>query len=319
MESVTGLQADVAPAVVPPQAPAPTAPAGDDDDMALPESSAFREIVDDYRHHADLLVQLTLRDVRLRYKEAVMGFGWAILMPVLVVLAGLVVRYAMAYYAGESLNRDAVASVAVKALPWAFFVGTIGFATTSLVGNMNLVSKIYFPREVLPISATLAQVVDSLVGSTALLVVLLAIGVYPTATWLWVPLLAALVLVFTAAAALFLSCANLFFRDVKYIVQVLVTFGIFFTPVLFDAGTFGALGAKIVMLNPMAPLLEGMRLSVVANHNLLEPLIQMSTRGDAVLAWSPWYLAYSAAWAILGFIGASLLFHRLEFVFAEYV
>ena len=128
-----------------------------------------------------------------------------------------------------------------------------------------------------------------------------------------------LVLLFTAASSLFLSCANLFFRDVKYIVQLMLTFGIFFTPVFYDAIMFGPKGAQIAMANPLAPLLEGLRLAVVQGHNLLEPLIQLTAQGQSVLAWSPWYLVYSAAWAVFGLLGSALLFHRLEFVFAEYV
>ena len=111
----------------------------------------------------------------------------------------------------------------------------------------------------------------------------------------------------------------MFFRDVKYIVQVLLTFGIFFTPVFFEPAMFGVVGAKLMMLNPLAPLLEGIRLALVEGHNLLRPLVIGADSSAQIAAWSPWYLAYSAGWGILGLVGSSLLFHRLEFLFAEYV
>ncbi|MGI8510475.1 MAG: ABC transporter permease [Gemmatimonadaceae bacterium] len=288
------------------------------DDIDEPQRSALAEIVADYWSHRDLLYQLTLRDVRLRYKQAVMGFGWAILMPMLVVLSGLIVRFAMAYYAGTSLVADDVARMGVKGVGWAFFVGALGFATSSLVSNSNLVAKVYFPREVLPVSATLAQAVDSAIGSAALAVLLVVLGVHPTLALLWVPVLALLLFVFTTAVSLAVSCANLFFRDIKYIVQVVLTFGIFFTPVLFEPAAFGRRGAWM-MLNPLSPLLEGLRLSVVEGHNLLAPLVVMSVKGERVLAWTPWYLAYAAVWSIGGLLLASLLFHKLESAFAEYV
>ncbi len=283
-----------------------------------PPRSALAEIVLDYRSHRDLLYQLTLRDVRLRYKQAVMGFGWAIFMPMLVVLSGLIVRFAMAYYAGTSLVAEDVARMGVKGVAWAFFVGALGFATASLVSNANLVTKVYFPREVLPVSATLAQAVDSAIGSAALAVLLLVLGVRPTLALLWVPVVALLLFLFTTAVSLAVSCANLFFRDIKYIVQVVLTFGIFFTPVLFEPAAFGRRGA-LMMLNPLSPLLEGLRLSAVDGHNLLRPLIVISSKGEQVLAWSPWYLAYAALWSIGGLVLASLLFHKLESIFAEYV
>ena len=279
----------------------------------------LQEIVRDAWQYRDLLAQLTLRDIRIRYKQAVMGFGWAIFMPALIVLAGTLVRFAMAYVAGQPLKVGDVTGLAVKAVPWAFFVGSIGFATSSLTSNMNLVTKVYFPREVLPLSATLAQCFDSAIGALALGIVLPFVGVRPGAALLWLPVLAILLVVFTTAVALVLSCSNLFFRDVKYIVQVLLTFGIFFTPVLFEPSMLGPKGAQIVMLNPLAPMLEGIRLSVVEGHNLLLPLIVIGRDGGSIVGWSPWYLAYGAAWAGFGLLGGALMFHRLEFTFAEHI
>lgn len=278
-------------------------------------SRDLREIVTDMVRSRDLLLQLTIRDIRIRYKQAIMGFGWAILMPVLIVAAGCIVRFSVAYVSGDGLDRATIGGITVKALPWAFFVGTIGFATTSLTMNMALISKIYFPREVLPLSATLAQGFDTAVGSAAVILALPFLGGQATWALLWVPLLAILLVLFTAAAALFLSCANLFFRDVKYIVHVLLTFGIFFTPVFFEPQMFGAAGAQLVMLNPLAPVLEGLRLAVTEGHHLSETLRSAS----GALVWTPWYLAYTAVWAVGGLLASSLLFHRAEFVFAEYV
>jgi ABC-type polysaccharide/polyol phosphate export permease len=113
-----------------------------------------------------------------------------------------------------------------------------------------------------------------------------------------------------------LACANLFFRDVKYLVQVVLTFGIFFTPVLFDNVAFGARGARLLMLNPLAPLFEGLRLSVMRGHNLLEPYTQ-TMRGVDVVAWEPWYLLYSLVWAFGSLALGLVLFQRTQDLFAE--
>ena len=279
----------------------------------------LREIVQDVWQYRELLFQLTRRDVRIRYKQAAMGFGWAVFMPIFVVAAGLLVRFAMAHFSGKQLDMGSIAGLAVKSLPWSFFVGSLGFATASLVGNSSLVSKIYFPREVLPLSATLAQAFDTAIGSVAVTLGLAFLGVRPTLALLWVPVIALLTFAFVAAAGLFVGCANLFFRDVKYIVQVLLTFGIFFTPVFFEPAMFGATGGRLMMLNPLAPMLEGLRLAVVDGHNLLLPLVVEGRGGQATLAWSPYYLAYGAAWSILGLLASALLFHRLESKFAEYI
>jgi ABC-type polysaccharide/polyol phosphate export permease len=263
----------------------------------------------------DLLHQLTLRDIRIRYKQALFGFAWAVFMPAMIVLAGCLVRFVMARSTNAGpLQLATVSALSIKALGWAFFIGAVTFSTSSLTGNLQLVTKVYFPRAVLPLSATLTQCFDTLVASVVLALLLPFLGAHATLALAWVPLLVLLLFLFTVAASLFVSCANLFFRDVKYIVQVLVTFGIFFTPVFFEPAMLGPRLARLVMLNPLAPLLEGLRLAIVDGHNLLAPLY--GTAGAAV--WSPAWLLYSAFWAIGGLAASATLFHRAEFVFAEY-
>ncbi len=281
---------------------------------------SFREMVHELVQYRELLWQMILRDLRIRYKQAIMGFGWAIFMPIMIVGAGFLVKYAMAQMSGKPLELDAFAGMTVKALGWAFFIGAVGFATSSLVGNINLVTKIYFPREVFPLSAVLTQAFDSCVGSTAMalfLFLFLRVGVSLQIFWA-IPLIILLVL-FTAGMALALSCANVFFRDVKYIVQVILTFGIFFTPVFYEPQFFGPNGCVLMMLNPLSPLLEGLRLAIVEHHNLLAPLTVTSASGQEILAWQPWYLLYSTIWSVLGFLVAWLTFHKLEFIYPEYI
>ena len=268
--------------------------------------------------YRELALQLTLRDIRIRYKQAVMWFAWAILMPALIVGAGALVRYAMAYLSGGEVQVTAIAGMAVKALPWAFFVGAIGFATNSLVSNRPLLTKIYFPREVLPVSSTLAQTFDSSLGALVLFPILPLLGVSYGWTTLWAVYLMFVLFTFTLGSAMLLGCANLFFRDVKYIVQVLLTFGIFFTPVFFEPAMFGPTGSVLMMLNPLAPILEGMRLSVIEHHNLLFALTQTGPDGNVLVLWKPWYLAYGSGVAVFMLLTGALVFHRFERVFAEY-
>ncbi|MGZ8471159.1 MAG: ABC transporter permease, partial [Gemmatirosa sp.] len=230
--------------------------------------TAVRELME----HRDLLVQLAARDVRVRYKQAVMGFAWAILTPLLLVGAGTLMRIAVATMAGVQLEMSEVGSIALKSFPWAFFAGAVGFAVQSITGNISLVTKIYFPRAVLPLGVVTAHLFDLVIGAVTLLVALPFLGATLSPALLWVPLLVLLLVTFTAGTGVFLACANLFFRDVKYITQVLLTFGVFFTPVLFDAVSFGAKGARILMLNPLSPIFEGLRLTVMEGHNLLTPL-----------------------------------------------
>jgi lipopolysaccharide transport system permease protein len=256
---------------------------------------AVRELIQ-YRH---LLFTLTWREIRIRYKETVMGFLWAIFMPMMVVAAGILVRKAFSVVSGKPLEYTELVSVMVKSLPWAFFAGSIRSASNSLLANSNLVTKIYFPREVFPFSSVLAQLFD-LAVATSLLVVLIALsGLSIGVQVLWLPLWLVLLILLTAGWSLLLSCATLFFRDVKYIVEIFMTFGILFTPVFYDASMFGE-WSYVLLLNPVGSILEGVNDAVVLNRV-----------PDA------YWLLYAASWALGSFLLAWIIFDKAEPAFAE--
>ena len=266
----------------------------------------------------ELLMQLVMRDVRVRYSQAIMGFAWAILMPLVIVLSGTMIRVAMATVSGRPIVPAVIGATAIKGVTWAFFSGALGGATASLLSNKALFTKLYFPREVLPLSAVMSQAFDSSIGAAALFLALPFLGLKLSATLLWLPVLAVLLVLLTTAVGFFTSCANLFFRDVKYVVSVVLTFGIFITPVFFEPVMLGPVGGRLLMLNPLSPIIEGMRLVVIDGHNLLEPLVVANRKGVEVLSWTPWYLAYTAVWALGGLVASLRVFRRSSVVFAEY-
>ena len=254
--------------------------------------------------HRDLLYMLSRRDVTVKYKQSIMGFLWAILMPLLITSAGVVVKLAMTAASGKGGMFREILPVAIKAAPWAFFVASIRFSTQSLSNNHNLVTKIAFPRAVFPLSAVASQLFDF--GIAALVVVAVAVfSVSPTVYLLWVPVLLALLIAQVAGLALLLSAANLFFRDIKYLVEVVLTFAIFFTPVFYSVddivAKFGRTG-ELLLLNPVAPVLEGLDAVIIGGH-----------------APDPWWTGYAAGWALLLLIVTPAIFLRLEPRFAESV
>src|SRR5215469_8213579 len=246
-------------------------------------------------HYRELLYMLTYRDIKVRYKQSVMGLLWAVLMPILIVSAGIVIRYAYALASGKPLVTGAIASVAVKSLPWAFLASSIRFSCNSLINNQNLVTEVF------PVAAVLASFFDLLIASGALVLFLLAVRIGWSVQLVWVPILLLAMTVMTVGIAIILSAASLFFRDVKYVVEVLITFGIFFTPVLFDVQMFGEKG-KWLLLNPAAPILEGFSACIV--HHQLPNL--------------PW-LMYSFIFGLTVLCGGYAFFKRLEPNFAEYI
>lgn len=279
---------------------------------ALIES--FREIAS----HRELVYQLMMRDVRIRYKQALFGFLWAVFLPLVVIGAGMVVRYAAAQVAGTALNEREIAGMAVKAVGWTFFTGALGTAVIALLANQNLITKIAFPREVLPMAAVLASVLDAAVGATAVALLVLVLGIPLSLQVVWIFLLSFHLLMLTLGFSAILAAGNLFFRDVKYMVQVALTFGVFFTPVIYEPAMLGPVGARLAMLNPVAPVLEGLRLALIEGHNLATPLL-ISRGGSEILAWHPMDLVISLVLSVAACLGALLLYRRLTYVFAEYV
>jgi lipopolysaccharide transport system permease protein len=247
----------------------------------------------------ELLYMITYRDVRVRYKQSIMGILWAVLMPVLIVGAGVVVRYGYAMASGKPLQTGDVASVAVKSLPWAFLVSSIRFSCSSLINNQSLVTKVYFPKDIFPIAAVLASLFDFVVASGALVIFLALIQVGWSTQLVWVPLLLVMMVVLTVGSAMIVSAASLFFRDVKYVVEIGLTFGIFFTPVFYDVRMLGAKGDWL-LLNPLAPILEALAGCVVRQQ-------------PPDLAW----LAYSFTFGLTTLLGGYVFFKHLEPTFAE--
>lgn len=247
----------------------------------------------------DLLFMLTWREITIKYKQSVMGFFWAILMPCLIVAAGLLVRVGMSRMSGIALELEHIAGIMVKSLPWAFVVSALRFSSNSLIANSNLVTRANCPRIVFPLASILSSMFDFAIASVPLIVILAFLGTPLTWQLLWVLPLLALLAVLVAGLGIILATGNLFYRDVKYIVEVVLTFAIFFTPVFYEAEMLGDWRTWI-LLNPAAPILEGLYAAAVLGR-------------APDLAW----LAYSAAVALALAGGAWLLFRRYEPSFAD--
>ena len=149
----------------------------------------------------DLLFMLTMRDIRVRYKQAAMGFLWAVFMPVVAVLAGVLIKKAMSVVSGRPMELEGIVTISVKVLPWTFFVSALKFSVQTLVGNSSLVTKIYFPRAVLPLSAILACLFDFSLAILVLAVLLVVLKVGACIYLLWLSLLLIFFISFTNSTA----------------------------------------------------------------------------------------------------------------------
>lgn len=164
---------------------------------------------------------------------------------------------------------------------------------------MNLVGKIYFPRAILPLSYVFGALFDFMISVVAFSVLFAFARIGLSIYILWLPLMMVLLFIFTAGVSLLLACGNLFYRDVKYIVDVILTFGIFFTPVFYEASMFGKY-EPVLLISPVGALLENINAVVVLHQ-----------------APNFFWLTYAAVCSVLTFVGAWYLFQKSEPKFAE--
>lgn len=258
-----------------------------------------KEMVEELVEYRELLVQMTKRDLLLRYKQTLMGFGWAVFMP-LVNTAVFSVIFTRVAPINVGVPYPLFAFCGL--LAWNFFAATLRFSVTSLVSNINLVTKVYFPRELFPLSAMLVGTVDLLVGSLVLVALLIYYGVGPSPMLLWLPVVLLVQMAFTMGVALLLAMGNLFYRDVKYLFEVVITVWMFGTSVLYPLELLGGRLGMLAALNPMTPIIDGYR-DILLFHR------------------SPFDAGFALATAIsLACLGVAwLTFHRAEFQFAENV
>lgn len=255
----------------------------------------FKEIL----KYRDLMFMLTFRDIRIRYKQAAMGFLWAIFMPIVAVAAGVLIKKAMAVVAGQSIDMLGIVSISVKVLPWTFFISSLRFSVQSLVGNSALVTKIYFPRAVLPLASIIACMFDLAIATVVLIVLLTIFKLGVSVYLLWLPVILIALFLFTAGLGLLLAASNLFFRDVKYIVEIILMFGIFFTPVFYSAEHFGN-WKVFLLINPIGSILETVNQTIVLKQS-------------PDLFW----LGYAVVCSIVMFLIGFSVFQKQEPFFAE--
>jgi len=248
--------------------------------------------------YRELLLQMTRRDLLLRYKQAVMGFGWAVFMPLINTAV-----FSVVFTKVTTINTPVPYPVfAFCGLwVWNFFASALRFSVVSLTSNAILVSKVYFPREVFPISQILVCLADFAVGSVVLIALMAWYHIVPGAALLWLPAIVAIHLAFTTAIALILSMANLFYRDVKYLFEIIITVWMFATSVLYPLNQLGRAYALVSRLNPMTSIVDSYR-SVLLLNQPPTPALATTTIVTAVLL-----------------AGAWLTFHRSESAFAENV
>jgi ABC-type polysaccharide/polyol phosphate export permease len=257
----------------------------------------FREIIAELKDYRELLWLMTRRDIVIRYRRAVLGFAWAIFTPVVNMVVFTIVFNRVA-----KIQTDVPYPVFAYAglLPWSLLSSSLKAAIASLVSNKGLVSKVYCPRELFPLSSILVAGVDFVAGATVLAVLMVYYAIAPTWTIVFLPVILLVQVMFMTGLGFLLAIANLYFRDVKYLFDVGLSLWMFATPVVYPVRGIDGLAGIIVNANPMTPIIEGYR-AVLLGGQLPDPVAFTAAAGISFLL------------CVVGWV----VFHRAEYTFAE--
>jgi len=247
-------------------------------------------------HFRDLLFTLAGRDLKLRYKQTLLGAVWVVLQPL---AAAGIFNFVFGTIAG--MKTSFVATFA-GVTAWNLFASTLTRASNCLVGNANLISKVYFPRLILPLSSVPSALVDFVVAMVMMVVLLALRGVMPGWELLLLPMWMALLLMLSLGVGLVAASLMVAYRDVAYVLPVVVQLLMFGSPVAYSAARVPEKWQMWYAMNPLSPLLEGFRWSLM---------------GEGGLRW--YFAAYSAAMAVAAIVVGAFAFKRMERRFADVI
>ena len=249
--------------------------------------------------YRELLYFLTWRDIKVRYKQTVLGAAWAIIQPFFTMVVFSLFFGRLAKVPSDGIPYPIFSYAAL--VPWTFFARGLGQASNSLVGGARLIKKVYFPRLAMPIAPVLGGVVDFILAFIVLLGMMFFYGIVPTVNALWLPFFLLLALATSLGVSLWLSAMNVQFRDIRYTIPFITQFWMFATPIAYPSSLIEhPLWRALYAINPMVGVVEGFRWALLGTDTAPGPMIIVSSL---------------AALALL--IGGAFYFRRMEKTFAD--
>jgi lipopolysaccharide transport system permease protein len=251
-------------------------------------------------NYRELLYFLVWRDIKVRYKQTALGAGWAVIQPVMTMIVFSIFFGRLAKVPSDGIPYPVFAYTAL--LPWQLFAFALTESSNSLVGSQNLITKVYFPRLVIPFASVLAGIVDFLIAFVVLLVLMLWYGIRPGAAIVWLPLFVLLALATALSVGLWFSALNVKYRDVRYTIPFLTQLWMFATPVAYPSSLIPQPWRAWSGLNPMSGVVEGFRWALLGKSD------------------SPGMLLGISVGAVVALLAGGLFyFRRTETTFADIV
>ena len=235
--------------------------------------------------YRELFQVLAWRDLSVRYKQTVIGAAWALLRPIMTVLVFTIVFGRIARLPSDGTTPYAL-MVFAGSLPWTFFSTALSEASNSIISNANLISKVYFPRLMVPIATIAVALVDFLIGFLMLLVVMAWYQMLPSARIALLPIFIVLAFVTSMGPALWIAALNVKYRDFRYITPFIVQFGLYISPVGFSSSVVPEKWRLLFSLNPIVGVIDGFRWCILGNgSSLYLPGLALSTAVALFFLW----------------------------------
>jgi ABC-type polysaccharide/polyol phosphate export permease len=216
------------------------------------------ELLQESYRYRELIWALAIKELKIRYKRSVLGFLWALLNPMLLMLVLTVV---FSTIMNANIPHYAIFLLSVL-LPWTFFSQSLSYAAESIVGNGDLIKKVRVAKLVFPIAAVVSNIINLLLSFIPLVLIVIAMRHPFYWTWLYLPVPMLALTIFTLGAAFFFAAANVYYRDVAHILQIVLQVWFYLTPIIYEITTFPARYRWVFKLNPVIFVLNGFRLSV---------------------------------------------------------
>ena len=225
--------------------------------------------------YRELLYFLTWRDIKVRYKQTVLGAAWAIIQPFFTMVVFSLFFGKLAQVPSDGVPYPIFSFAAL--VPWTFFANGLGQSANSLVGSANMIKKVYFPRLAVPLATIVAGAVDFVLAFVVLLAMMAFYGIVPTANVIWLPLLLLLAFITALGAGLWLSALNVQFRDVRFTIPFLTQFWLFATPIAYPSSLLDEPWRTLYGINPMVGVVEGFRWALLGTDTAPGPIIAVSS------------------------------------------
>lgn len=216
-------------------------------------------------NHKNLLWQMVGREVKARYKQSILGYFWVILNPLAQMLV-MSFAFSMVMRIPTASTADIPYSVFLftALLPWTLFSGSLSSASNSLVTNSSLITKVYFPRTILVLATTIAKIIDFLFAGTILVTFLIIYHIPVTLNVFWIIPIFIIQQIFTLGLSLFLSAANLMYRDIQYLLDLILMLWMYLTPIIYPIDIVPAQFRFVYQLNPMSVIINAYRQSILS-------------------------------------------------------